>query len=325
MRPKHSWSLIDDLHKAKARPRHPEKARLPDTPVVPKPSWIRVKAPGAQAFDATRDVLRGHRLHTVCEEAACPNIGECWAKRHATVMIMGDICTRACAFCNVATGKPAHLDPGEPARVADALAELDLAHVVITSVDRDDLADGGASHFARTITAIRHAAPNTTVEVLTPDFLRKAGALQIVVDARPDVFNHNMETVPSLYRRIRPGADYRHSLALLQEVKQRDPRLFTKSGIMVGLGETSSEVAAVMDDLRAADVDFLTIGQYLQPTRKHAAIDRFVTPEEFQSYKRLAEEKGFLFVASSPLTRSSYHAADDFAQLKAARHFSSGS
>jgi lipoic acid synthetase len=317
-------TVIDTLRGTRLRPRHPEKARLPDTPVLPKPSWIRVKAPGAHAFDATRRVLREHRLHTVCEEAACPNIGECWGKRHATVMIMGDVCTRACAFCNVATGKPAPLDPHEPRRVGAAIAALDLTHVVITSVDRDDLDDGGAAHFADTIAAIRLAAPSTTVEVLTPDFLRKTSALQIVVDARPDVFNHNMETVPSLYRRIRPGADYRHSLALIEEAKRRDPRLFTKSGIMVGLGETESEVAAVMDDLRRADVDFLTIGQYLQPTRKHAAIDRFVTPEEFQSYRRLAEEKGFLLVASSPLTRSSYHAAEDFAQLKGARHASAG-
>jgi len=312
-------TVIDTLRETKARPRHPEKARLPDTPVLPKPAWIRVKAPGAHAFDATQAVLREHRLHTVCEEAACPNIGECWAKRHATVMIMGEICTRACAFCNVATGRPAPLDADEPQRVGAAIAALDLTHVVVTSVDRDDLDDGGAVQFAETIAAIRQQAPNTTVEVLTPDFLRKKGALEIVVEARPDVFNHNMETAPSLYRRIRPGADYRHSLALLKEAKRRDPRLFTKSGIMVGLGETKDEVAAVMDQLRAADVDFLTIGQYLQPTRKHAAIDRFVTPEEFQSYKRLAEEKGFLLVASSPLTRSSYHAAEDFAQLKAAR------
>jgi len=314
-------TVIDNL---RARPRHPEKARLPDTPVLPKPSWIRVKAPGAHAFDATQAVLREHRLHTVCEEAACPNIGECWGKRHATVMIMGDTCTRACAFCNVITGKPAPLDPEEPTRVGAAIAALDLTHVVVTSVDRDDLEDGGAAHFAHTIAAIRKRAPNTSVEVLTPDFLRKAGALQIVIDARPDVFNHNLETVPSLYRRIRPGADYRHSLAQLEAAKRRDPHLFTKSGIMVGLGETEDEVAAVIDDLRAADVDFLTIGQYLQPTRKHAAIDRFVTPDEFQSYKHLAEEKGFLLVASSPLTRSSYHAAEDFARLKAARHALAG-
>jgi lipoyl synthase len=317
-------TLIDTVTEVKARPRHPEKARLPDTPVMPKPPWIRVKAPGAHALDRTRAIVRTHRLHTVCEEAACPNIGECWEKRHATVMIMGDVCTRACAFCNVATGKPAHLDEGEPARVADAIAALELNHVVVTSVDRDDLADGGANHFARTIAAIRHAAPNTTVEVLTPDFMRKDGALEIVVAARPDVFNHNVETVPSLYRRIRPGADYRHSLALLREAKRLDPSLFTKSGIMVGLGETDEEIADLMDDLRGSDVDFLTIGQYLQPTRKHAALDRFVTPEAFQSYKRTANDKGFLLVAASPLTRSSYHAAEDFERLKAARLASLG-
>jgi len=317
-------TVIDTVTEVKARPRHPEKARLPDTPVMRKPPWIRVKAPGAHAFDRTRAVLRTHRLHTVCEEAACPNIGECWEKRHATVMIMGDVCTRACAFCNVATGKPAHLDEGEPGRVADAIAALDLNHVVVTSVDRDDLADGGAAHFARIIAAIRHAAPNTTIEILTPDFMRKDGALEIVVAARPDVFNHNVETVPSLYRRIRPGADYRHSLALLSKAKRLDPSLFTKSGIMVGLGETDDEIADLMDDLRGSDVDFLTIGQYLQPTRKHAAIDRFVTPEAFQSYKRTADDKGFLLVAASPLTRSSYHAAEDFERLKAARLASLG-
>jgi lipoic acid synthetase len=309
--------LVDNL--CVGRPRHPEKARLPDTPVLPKPPWIRVKAPGARAFDATRATLRAHRLTTVCEEAACPNIGECWGKRHATVMIMGDTCTRACAFCNVRTGKPGALDHGEPERVAGAVAALGLAHVVVTSVDRDDLDDGGAAHFAATIRAIREATPATSIEVLTPDFLRKEGALDAVIAASPDVFNHNVETVPALYRRIRPGADYRHSLALLKRAKELDGRLFTKSGIMVGLGERSGEVATVMDDLRASGVDFLTIGQYLQPTRKHAAIDRFVTPEEFDAYGRLAYEKGFLLVASSPLTRSSYHAAEDFARLKAVR------
>jgi lipoyl synthase len=308
----------------KVRPRHPEKARLPDTPVWPKPAWIRVRAPGAHAFDATRDTLRAHRLTTVCEEAACPNIGECWGKRHATFMLMGEICTRGCAFCNVATGKPGALDLGEPMRVAQAVAALNLAHVVVTSVDRDDLADGGAAHFAATITAIRAARPETSIEVLTPDFLRKDGALEIVLDAAPDVFNHNVETVPSLYRHIRPGADYRHSIRLLARAKQLRPMAFTKSGMMVGLGETSEEVVTVMDDLRSAAVDFLTIGQYLQPTRKHAAIDRFVTPDEFQSYRRMAEEKGFLLVAASPLTRSSYHAAEDFARLKAARQASLG-
>jgi len=309
--------LVDNL--GVGRPRHPEKARLPDTPVLPKPPWIRVKAPGAHAFDATRATLRAHRLNTVCEEAACPNIGECWGKRHATVMIMGDTCTRACAFCNVRTGKPGALDDGEPSRVAGAVAALGLAHVVVTSVDRDDLDDGGAAHFAATIRAIREATPATSIEVLTPDFLRKNGALEAVIAASPDVLNHNVETVPALYRRIRPGADFRHSLALLKHAKELDGRLFTKSGIMVGLGERSGEVAAVMDDLRASGVDFLTIGQYLQPTRKHAAIDRFVTPEEFDAYGRLAYEKGFLLVASSPLTRSSYHAAEDFARLKAVR------
>jgi lipoic acid synthetase len=303
----------------KARPRHPEKARLPDTPVLPKPPWIRVKAPGAHEFDATRAVLRSRRLVTVCEEAACPNIGECWGKRHATFMIMGDTCTRACAFCNVRTGKPGALDAGEPVRVAAAVAALGLAHVVVTSVDRDDLADGGAAHFAATISAIREACPATSIEVLTPDFLRKEGAIEVVVDAKPDVFNHNIETVPSLYRRIRPGADYRASLNLLKRAKALDPRMFTKSGIMVGLGEEAAEVHRVMDDLRAAAVDFLTIGQYLQPTRKHAAVHRFITPEEFDAYKRIADAKGFLLVASSPLTRSSHHAGEDFARLKAAR------
>jgi lipoic acid synthetase len=307
---------------ARARPRHPEKAQLPDTPVLPKPAWIRVRAPGAHAFDQTRDTLRAHRLVTVCEEAACPNIGECWGKRHATFMLMGDTCTRACAFCNVRTGKPGALDPSEPARVADAVAALLLTHVVVTSVDRDDLADGGASHFAATVHAIRRATPETTIEILTPDFLRKEGALEIVLASLPDVFNQNVETVPSLYRRIRPGADYRHSLDLLARAKALNPGLFTKSGIMVGLGETYAEVLSVMDDMRAVAVDFLTIGQYLQPTRKHAAIDRFVTPEEFQSYRKTAEEKGFLLVAASPLTRSSYHAAQDFARLKAARYVS---
>ncbi|MGC1711947.1 MAG: lipoyl synthase [Methyloceanibacter sp.] len=305
-----------------ARPRHPEKARLPDTPILPKPPWIRVKAPGAHDFDATRETLRAHRLVTVCEEAACPNIGECWSKRHATFMIMGDTCTRACAFCNVRTGRPGALDDTEPLRVAQAVTALGLAHVVVTSVDRDDLADGGAAHFAATIRAIRWACPTTSIEVLTPDFLRKEGAVESVAEAAPDVFNHNVETVPSLYRRIRPGADYRHSLDLLARAKALDPRLFTKSGIMVGLGETSDDVLAVMDDLRAVDVDFLTIGQYLQPTRKHAAVDRFVTPDEFQTHKRIAEDKGFLLVASSPLTRSSHHAAEDFAKLKAARQTS---
>jgi len=312
-------TLLNTVEGRSKRPRHPEKSRLPDTPVMRKPAWIRVKAPGTNAFDGTRQTLRRHNLHTVCEEAACPNIGECWSKRHATVMIMGDVCTRACAFCNVATGKPAPLDPDEPMRTGQAIAELGLTHVVVTSVDRDDLADGGATHFARAIAAIRKAAPDTTIEVLTPDFTRKTHALELVLKARPDVFNHNIETVPSLYRRIRPGADFIHSASLLKEAKRLDPAVFTKSGLMVGLGETDDEVERVMDDLRAADVDFLTIGQYLQPTRKHAAVDRFVTPERFADYKRLAEAKGFLLVASTPLTRSSYHAADDFERLKEAR------
>lgn len=307
-----------------ARPRHPEKARLPDTPVLRKPDWIRVRAPGQQAFDETRATLRKHRLSTVCEEAACPNIGECWGKRHATVMILGDTCTRACAFCNVRTGKPGALDPFEPARVGRAIAELALSHVVVTSVDRDDLADGGAAHFAATIRAINGAAPVTTVEVLTPDFLRKDGALEMVMAARPDVFNHNLETVPSLYRQIRPGARYDHSLRLLQRAKELEPGVFTKSGIMVGLGEKKGEVLALMDDLRRAHVDFLTIGQYLQPTRKHAAIDRFVTPEEFDGLRAEGEARGFLLVAASPLTRSSYHAGEDFARLRSARQATLG-
>jgi lipoyl synthase len=308
-----------DSARNEAKPRHPEKAHRPDTRVLPKPPWIRVKAPGLGAFDATRATLRAHRLHTVCEEAACPNIGECWSKRHATVMIMGDTCTRACAFCNVRTGRPAHLDPSEPERVGHAMATLALANVVVTSVDRDDLPDGGAAHFAATIGAIRQAAPSTTIEVLIPDFYRKDGALEVVMRARPDVLNHNLETVPSLYRTIRPGARYDHSLELLSYAKQLAPSVFTKSGIMVGLGESEREVLGVMDDMRAAGVDFLTIGQYLQPTRKHAAIDRFVTPEEFASYRCAALTKGFLLTAASPLTRSSYHAAEDFAFLRQAR------
>ncbi len=300
-------------------PRHPEKMRAPDTPALPKPPWIRVKAPGAHAFAETQSILRSHHLHTVCEEAACPNIGECWGKRHATVMILGDTCTRACAFCNVRTGRPGAVDPGEPFRVGRAIEELKLAHVVVTSVDRDDLEDGGAAHFAATIEAIRECAAGTTIEVLTPDFLRKEGAIERVMEAKPDVFNHNLETVPSLYRRIRPGARYEHSLALLRRAKELGPTVVTKSGIMVGLGETEKEVLSLMDDLREAEVDFLTIGQYLQPTRKHAAIDRFVTPQEFANLEREACLRGFLLVSARPLTRSSYHAAEDFARLKAAR------
>ncbi len=299
--------------------RHPEKAARPDTPVLRKPDWIRVKAPGSPVYAETRDIVRQHGLHTVCEEAGCPNIGECWSQRHATMMIMGDTCTRACAFCNVATGLPKPLDAQEPRNVGEAVAKLGLNHVVITSVDRDDLPDGGAQHFAEVIGWIRKLAPNTTVEVLTPDFLRKDGALEFVIEARPDVFNHNLETVPGLYPSIRPGARYFHSLRILQRAKELDPTIFTKSGIMVGLGEEREAVLQLMDDLRTADVDFLTIGQYLQPTRKHAEVKRFVTPDEFESYKRTAQAKGFLLVSSSPLTRSSYHADADFARLKAAR------
>jgi len=299
--------------------RHPEKRNRPDNPIQRKPAWIRVKAPTSAVYRETREIVRGKKLHTVCEEAACPNIGECWSKKHATMMIMGGICTRACAFCNVATGRPNALDPMEPFNVAAAVAELGLEHVVITSVDRDDLDDGGAAHFAEVITAIHEKTPGTTVEILTPDFKGKKGVLGTVVTARPDVFNHNLETVPRLYPTIRPGARYFTSLSLLQEVKELDPAMFTKSGIMVGLGETREEVGQVMDDLRAADVDFLTIGQYLQPTPKHAPIDRFVTPEEFDGYAKMARGKGFLLVSSSPLTRSSYHAGDDFRNLRAAR------
>ncbi len=299
--------------------RHPEKAALPDQESPRKPPWIRVKAPGSPEYHATRRLMRELDLHTVCEEAACPNIGECWKEKHATVMILGSVCTRACTFCNVATGRPDLVDPHEPERVGEAVGRLGLNHIVVTSVDRDDLDDGGAGHFARTIAAIRAAAPATTIEVLVPDFLRKDGAIETVVAARPDVINHNLETVPRLYAEVRPGARYFASLRLLDRVKRIDPAMFTKSGLMVGLGEGREEVAQVMDDLRAADVDFLTIGQYLQPTPKHHRVDRFVPPEEFGSYRRLALGKGFLMVAASPLTRSSYHAGDDFARLKAAR------
>jgi lipoic acid synthetase len=301
------------------RVRHPEKAHRPDQPIARKPSWIRVKAPGSEKFAETQRIVRQHGLVTVCEEAGCPNIGECWEKKHATFMIMGDTCTRACAFCNVRTGLPQALEAGEPERVADAVAKLGLAHVVVTSVDRDDLSDGGAGHFASTIRAIRAVSPATTIEVLTPDFLRKDGALEEVIAARPDVFNHNLETVPSKYLTVRPGARYFHSIRLLQRAKEMDPTMFTKSGIMVGLGEERHEVLQVMDDLRSADVDFLTIGQYLQPTRKHHQVVSFATPEEFASYATIGAAKGFLLVSSSPLTRSSHHAGDDFARLKAAR------
>ncbi len=300
--------------------RHPEKRERPETPMLRKPPWLRVKAPGSAGYRATRDIVKGLGLVTVCEEAACPNIGECWTKSHATLMIMGSVCTRACAFCNVATGLPGPLDPDEPRRVGEAVRAMGLAHVVITSVDRDDLADGGADHFARTVEAIRLAAPETTIEILTPDFLRKPPAAALrVIDAAPDVFNHNLETVPRLYLEIRPGARYYASLRLLERAKERRPSQFTKSGLMVGLGETRAEVAQVMDDLRCAGVDFLTIGQYLQPTRRHAPVDRFVEPEEFAFLASLARAKGFLMVSASPLTRSSHHAGEDFARLKAAR------
>ena len=288
-------------------------------PRKPKPDWIRVKAPTSPEYFATRKLMRDLSLNTVCEEAACPNIGTCWTKGHATVMILGDTCTRACAFCNVKTGRPNAVDPLEPEHLAQAVAELGLSHVVITSVDRDDLDDGGAGQFVKCIAALRASAPNTTIEVLTPDFLRKPGALEAVVEARPDVFNHNLETVPRLYTTIRPGARYYHSLKLLDRVKQMDPRMFTKSGLMVGLGEETVEVHQVMDDLRIADVDFLTIGQYLQPTPRHIEVARYVTPDEFEAYARAARARGFLMVAASPMTRSSYHAGDDFARLRAAR------
>jgi lipoic acid synthetase len=301
------------------KPRHPEKVHRPDAPALKKPCWIRVKAPVSPGYAETARLMREHGLHTVCEEAGCPNIGECWEKKHATFLIMGDTCTRACAFCNVKTGLPGPLDSNEPAHVADATAKLGLAHVVVTSVDRDDLADGGAGHFVAVIRAIRTCCPKTTIEVLTPDFLRKPGALAQVVAAKPDVFNHNLETVPSLYLTVRPGARYFHSIRLLQQVKEIDPAMFTKSGIMVGLGEGRNEVLQVMDDLRSADVDFLTIGQYLQPTRKHHAVARFVEPDEFKAFETIAYAKGFLMVASSPLTRSSHHAGEDFARLRAAR------
>ncbi len=300
--------------------RHPEKAHRPATEVLKKPSWIRVKAPGGAGYAETHRIMRENKLTTVCEEAGCPNVGECWSQGHATMMIMGEICTRGCTFCNVATGKPQTLDTFEPGRVAHAVAKLGLKHVVITSVDRDDLDDGGAEHFAQTIRAVRHRAPDTTIEILTPDFLKCApDALEKVVEARPDVFNHNLETVPGLYPEVRPGARYFHSLRLLQRVKELDPSMFTKSGIMVGLGEERQAVQQVMDDMRAADVDFLTIGQYLQPTPRHHAVARFITPDEFKAYEVAAYGKGFLMVSSTPLTRSSYHAGDDFARLRAAR------
>lgn len=310
-------NIVDTV--TRVRPRHPEKVKRPDTPLLRKPDWIRVKAPNSPIYAETQKLVREKKLVTVCEEAGCPNIGECWSKKHATFMIMGDTCTRACAFCNVKTGIPNALEASEPQRVGEAVAAMGLAHCVITSVDRDDLDDGGAEHFVQTIKAIRSSSPNTTIEILTPDFLKKDGALERVVEARPDVFNHNLETVPALYLKIRPGARYFHSLRLLQQVKELDNTMFTKSGIMVGLGETREQVMQVMDDMRSADIDFITIGQYLQPSRKHAAIDRFVTPDEFKSYEATAYAKGFLMVSSSPLTRSSHHAGEDFARLRAAR------
>ena len=304
---------------AEPRLRHPEKAHRPDNPIQRKPDWIRVKAPNSPAYHETRKLMRELNLNTVCEEAACPNIGQCWAEKHATVMILGSVCTRSCSFCNVATGQPDLLDPHEPDHLAEAVGRMGLSHVVITSVDRDDLEDGGADHFVQCIRKIRASAPATTIEILTPDFLNKPGAIEQVAAARPDVFNHNLETVPRLYPTIRPGARYFQSLRLLHRVKEVEPALFTKSGLMVGLGETKEEVYQVMDDLRAADVDFLTIGQYLQPTVKHAAVDRFVHPDEFKAYEKMAYGKGFLMVSATPLTRSSYLAGDDFARLQAAR------
>jgi lipoic acid synthetase len=309
---------LDKVSKSRAE-RHPEKAHRPDNPIRRKPDWIRVRAPNSPEYAETKRLMRELGLATVCEEAACPNIGECWKYKHATFMIMGEVCTRACAFCNVATGKPGALNPHEPANIAEAVGKLGLGHVVVTSVDRDDLDDGGAGHFAAVIAALRASAPGTTVEVLTPDFLRKEGAVDAVVAAGPDVYNHNLETVPRLYPTVRPGARYFASLRLLARVKEIDRRMFTKSGLMVGLGESREEILQVMDDLRSADVDFLTVGQYLQPTPKHAPIDRFWTPAEFEELAAFARAKGFLMVSASPLTRSSYHAGDDFARLKAAR------
>lgn len=314
--------LLNNDPRKKDAPRHPEKAHRPDNPIQRKPDWIRVKAPGTPGWAETNRIVKEHNLVTVCEEAGCPNIGECWEKKHATFMIMGDTCTRACSFCNVKTGLPNALDAKEPAYIAEAVAKLGLTHVVITSVDRDDLADGGAEHFVEVIRAIRARSPATTIEILTPDFLRKDGALEVVVAAKPDVFNHNLETVPSNYLTVRPGARYFHSIRLLQRVKELDPTIFTKSGIMVGLGEKRNEVLQLMDDLRSADVDFLTIGQYLQPTKKHHPVIDFVTPDEFKAYETIAYTKGFALVSATPLTRSSHHAGEDFARLKAAREAS---
>lgn len=297
----------------------PDDIKKPVGGFVRKPDWIRVKAPTSKEFAETRALMRSKNLHTVCEEAACPNIGECWSKRHATVMILGDTCTRACAFCNVKTGRPMTVDPLEPAHTAEACAAMGLKHIVITSVDRDDLADGGAQQFVRVIQEIRKSSPETTIEILTPDFRNKPGSIERVAEAKPDVFNHNLETVPRLYPTIRPGARYYHSLKLLELVKKVDPSIFTKSGIMVGLGEQRLEIGQVMDDMRSADIDFMTIGQYLQPSKRHAPIDRFVTPDEFKSYERMGKGKGFLMISATPLTRSSYHAGDDFEKLRKAR------
>ncbi len=299
--------------------RHPEKINRQTNPIPKKPSWIRVKAPTSNLFKKTRDIIKKNNLITVCEEAACPNISECWQKKHATFMILGDTCTRACAFCNVKTGKPNFVDVFEPLKIANTVKELDLDHVVITSVDRDDLEDGGAQHFVNVITSLRNLCPKTTIEVLTPDFYKKKDAKKILALSLPDVFNHNLETIPRLYATIRPGSRYFISLELLNYMKKKHSSLFTKSGLMVGLGETKAEIYQVMDDLRSADVDFLTIGQYLQPTVKHAKIERFITPEEFNTYATMAYAKGFLMVSSTPLTRSSYHASEDFSKLKKAR------
>lgn len=306
----------DLLDKAK---RHPEKQKNPDRPMGQKPDWIRVKAPQGPGYGETHAIVKQFKLTTVCEEAGCPNIGECWNKKHATFMIMGEVCTRACAFCNVATGKPDELDKMEPLRIGVAVEKMGLKHVVITSVDRDDLADGGADHFVKTIEAIRFKSPDTTIEILTPDFKNKDGAVDIVAKSRPDVFNHNLETVPRLYPTVRPGARYFTSLRVLERAKEVNPDIYTKSGLMVGLGETKEEVGQVMDDLRAAGVDFLTVGQYLQPSPKHAPVDRFWSPEEFEGLEKMARAKGFLMVSATPLTRSSHHAGEDFAKLQAAR------
>lgn len=306
----------DLLDRAK---RHPEKQKNPDRPMGKKPDWIRVKAPQGVTYAETKEIVKGFKLTTVCEEAGCPNIGECWNKKHATFMIMGEVCTRACAFCNVATGRPEELDKMEPLRVGVAVEKMGLKHVVITSVDRDDLKDGGADHFVKTIAAIRFKSPETTVEILPGDFRGDMVAIDAVIKARPDVFNHNLETVPRLYPTIRPGARYFRSLRLLQRVKEVDPSVFTKSGLMVGLGESKEEVLQVMDDMRAADIDFITIGQYLQPTPKHAPVAHFWTPEEFTQLEKAARAKGFLMVSASPLTRSSHHAGEDFDRLKKAR------